>query len=163
MADGAQQSNRPAIGLAAVILALPLVVFFEGLIPTTYVDPVGIPTVCYGETDKTITMQARFTRDECLVMLGASMQRHAAAISPCIKVPIKDHEAAAILSWAYNIGAGAACSSTLVAMVNAGHPASEWCQQMNRWVFAGGQKLKGLVRRREAEVALCLGDRGRKP
>jgi lysozyme len=134
-----------------------VVAAFEGFFPKTYIDPVGIPTVCFGETDKTITMQDRFTRDECYVLLGASLQKHAADISRCIKVPVKDHEAAAILSWGYNIGASAACSSTLVAMLNSGAPATQWCPQMNRWVFAKGKKLKGLERRREAEVAMCLG------
>lgn len=146
----------PAIGLSAILLALPIVTYFEGFVPTTYIDSVGVPTVCFGETDKQITMQERFSREECYVLLGASLQKHAAAISPCVKVPLKDNEAAAILSWGYNIGAGAACGSTLMAKLNAGAPASEWCPEMRKWVYAKGKKLRGLEIRREKEVALCL-------
>lgn len=146
----------PVIGLGAIILALPIVVYFEGFVPKTYIDPVGIPTVCFGETDKQITMQERFSKEQCFVMLGASLQKHAAAISPCIKVPLQDHEAAAVLSWGYNIGAGAACSSTLVRLLNEGKPAAVWCHEMRKWVYAKGKKLRGLEIRREKEEAMCL-------
>lgn len=149
-------NKGPAIGLGAIILALPLVVFFEGFVPKTYIDPVGIPTVCFGETDKMITMQEHFSKEECYVLLGASLQKHATEISKCIKVPLSNNEAAAILSWGYNIGSSAACSSTLVAKLNTYAPASEWCPEMRRWVYAKGKKLKGLEIRREKEVAMCL-------
>lgn len=144
------------IGLAAVVLALPVVALFEGYFPNTYVDPVGIPTVCFGETDKSITMQERFTKEECYVLLGASMQQHAIGLSKCIYVPMKDNEAAAILSWGYNVGVDAACKSTLIAKLNAGAPPSEWCPELKKWVFAKGKKLRGLERRRDAEYAMCM-------
>lgn len=150
-------SKGPAIGLGAIILALPIVVYFEGFVPKTYIDPVGIPTVCFGETDKTITMQERFSKEECYVMLGASLQKHASEVSKCVKVPLRDNQAAAILSWSYNIGSTAACASTLMVKLNAGEPPGVWCPEMARWVFAGGKKLKGLERRREAEVKMCYG------
>ena len=90
------------------------------------------------------------------MLLGASLQKHAVEISKCIKVPLSNHEAAAILSWGYNIGSSAACSSTLVAKLNTYAPASEWCPEMRRWVYAKGKKLRGLEIRREKEVAMCL-------
>lgn len=148
-----------AIGFGALLLSLPIVAYFEGFVPKTYIDPVGIPTVCFGETDKTITMQARvveFTKDQCYALLGASLHKHAAAVSPCIKAPITDHEAAAILSWSYNVGPAAACKSTLVAKLNAGAPPGEWCPELRKWVYAKGKKLRGLEIRREKEVAMCL-------
>lgn len=147
------------IGLGALLLSLPIVAYFEGFVPTTYIDPVGIPTVCFGETDKTITMQQRFSKEQCYVLLGASLQKHAAAVSPCIKVPIADHEAAAILSWSYNIGPAAACKSTLVSKLNSGRPPREWCAELHRWTFAGGKELKGLKLRREAEYKMCMGEK----
>jgi len=149
-------TKKKGIGLAAVVLSIPIVVMFEGFFPKTYVDPVGIPTVCFGETDKSITMQERFTKEECYILLGASLQQHALGISKCIYVPMKDHEAAAILSWGYNVGVDAACKSTLISRLNMGAPPSEWCLELKRWVFADGKKLKGLERRRDAEYAMCM-------
>ena len=32
------------------------------------------------------------------------------------------------------------------------------CNQLTRWVYAGGRKLEGLIKRREKEKALCLAD-----
>lgn len=156
MANATPMRKGTGIGLAAVVLSIPVVVAFEGFFPKTYVDPVGIPTVCFGETDKTITMQERFTRDECYILLGASLQQHALGISKCIYVPMKDNEAAAILSWGYNVGVDAACKSTLIAKLNRGAPPNEWCPELKRWVFADGKKLKGLERRRDAEYAMCM-------
>lgn len=152
-------NKGPAIGLGAIILALPIVAYFEGFAPKTYIDPVGIPTVCFGETDKTITMQERFSEKECYVLLGASLQKHATEVSKCIATPLKDHEAAAILSWGYNIGATAACSSTMVRLLNEGKPAAVWCPEMRKWVYAKGKKLRGLEIRREAEYKMCMGEK----
>jgi lysozyme len=67
----------------------------------------------------------------------------------------KDERAAALISFAYNVGIGALESSTLRKRVNA----NDWLgavEQIKRWDKAGGVVLKGLVRRREAEAALLL-------
>ena len=139
--------------LAVVLAATPLVVLFEGLVP--YADPVGIPTACVGETDREITSMGReFSRDECIAVMGASLYAHAVELDKCITRPLERHEAAAVLSWSYNVGVGAACRSTLVRLLNAGEP---FCGQLKRWVYAGGIKLRGLVRRRDAEYAMCVG------
>lgn len=158
MTQNSPPGKGPVIGLGALILSLPIVVFFEGYMPRTYIDPVGVPTVCYGETDKTITMQQRFSKEECLVLLGGSLQKHAAEVSKCVLRPIKDHEAAAILSWSYNVGSSAACGSTLMRKLNAGEPSSAWCPELYKWVYAKGKVLKGLERRRVAEYKMCIGE-----
>lgn len=154
----ASKNNKAkGIGLGALLLAVPVVALFEGNYLTTYVDPVGIPTVCMGETDKEITMQGRFTEEQCYILLGASLQRTALEVSPCIKAELHSHEAAAVLSWAYNVGSGAACGSTLVRKINAGESSTAWCPELKRWVYAGGKKLRGLEKRREAEYKMCMG------
>lgn len=142
--------------LAVVLIAAPFVAVHEGVITFKYADPVSVPTVCAGETDRSVvSYKARFTRDECIAMLGASLYRHALELDKCVKVPMKDHEAAALLSIAYNVGTGAMCKSTMVAQINSGKPASVWCQQFDRWVYAKGIKLRGLVNRRAQERHMC--------
>lgn len=151
-------SNKgPVIGLLAVLLATPFVASFEGLSLVTYRDPVGIPTVCFGETDKALTMRDRYTREECYALLSTSLKEHAAGLSKCITAPLKPHEAAAVLSWGYNVGVQAACASSLVRKLNGGLSPGDWCPELRRWVYAGGKKLKGLERRRETEYKMCLG------
>ena len=62
---------------------------------------------------------------------------------------------AAIVDFTFNLGAGRLQTSTLRRRINqrdwaaAGH-------ELGRWVYGGGVVLRGLVIRREAEVALVL-------
>lgn len=152
-----QSSKGKGFGLSTVVAALALVAFYEGKSNTTYSDPVGIPTVCYGETDRgVLDMQSHFSDAECTALLGASIKKHMDEVAKCVKVPVTINQAAAVTSWAYNVGTGAACSSTLVRKLNAGAPPTDWCPEMHRWNKAGGKVLNGLVKRRKAEVELCL-------
>lgn len=141
--------------LAVVLLAAPFVAVHEGVVLNKYADPVGIPTACVGETDREIvSFKSKFTRDECIAVMGASLYVHAVELDKCVKRPLERHEAAAVLSWSYNVGVGAACRSTLMRKLNAGQP---YCQELDRWVYASGIKLRGLVRRRAEERAMCEG------
>ena len=146
------------VALAVILVAAPLVAVEEGVILNRYADPIGIPTACAGETDREIvSFKAKFTRDECIAVMGASLYKHALEVDKCIKVPLERHEAVAVLSWSYNVGTGAACGSTLMRLLNAGQPASVWCAQLSRWDKAGGRTLRGLTNRRAKERAICEG------
>lgn len=139
--------------LAVVLIAAPMVATYEGVVLSKYADPVGISTACAGETDKeVVSFKEVFTRDECIAVMGASLYEHAMKIEPCIGRPVTRNQAAAILSWSYNVGPTAACGSTLVRKLNAGQ---EFCSELSRWVYAKRIKLPGLVKRRVAERALC--------
>lgn len=144
--------KKAGFGFSAIILACGLVANYEGLVLGRYADPVGIPTICFGETDKEVVNFNVLNRQQCTAVLGASLAEHARAVAPCITREIKPYEAAAVLSWSYNIGAGAACKSTLVKKLNTGQ---EWCSELKRWDKAGGQVLKGLTKRRAAEYQMC--------
>lgn len=152
-----RKSTKNGLGfsLGVILLAMPMVANFEGTFLTSYADPVGIPTVCMGETDRELVMRERFTEQECMAVLGASLTQHAIAVSSCLDRPLQAHEAAAVLSWTYNVGVHAACNSTLVRKLNAGAPPAEWCAELDRWVYAGGRRLNGLVKRRAAERRMC--------
>lgn len=143
--------------LAVVLIAAPLVVMFEGVEQKPYRDPVGIQTACAGETDREVVgFKQQFTRDECLAVMGASLHAHALEMDKCITRAVERHQAAAVLSWSYNVGTRAACGSSLVRLLNEGKP---FCQEFDRWTYAGGRQLPGLVRRRAAERAMCEGRR----
>jgi lysozyme len=154
-------NKAKAIGftLAAVLMAVPVVKHFEGEVLVTYLDPVSIPTVCVGETDKQIVLMKQLTSEQCTAVLGASLMAHGQDMAQCIDKPLKPHEAAAVLSWGFNVGADKACKSTLVRRINAGETGLQWCPELKRWDKAGGKVLKGLTRRREAEYQMCIGKR----
>ena len=141
------------IGAGAVALVLPVVMLYEGTVLRSYVDPVGIVTACTGHTGPELRMGQRYTREQCETMLYGDLLTHADALS-CIKTPLADNQKAAFLSFAFNVGSGAFCKSTLARKANAGDLMGA-CAELSRWVMAGGRELPGLVKRRAAERQLC--------
>ena len=75
------------------------------------------------------------------------------AVLPLIRVPLEDGRFDALCSFTFNLGAGALQRSTLRRKVNREEHGAVPAE-FRRWVFAGGRKLKGLMRRREAEAGL---------
>jgi lysozyme len=146
-----RQKLTAKIGAGALALVVPLVVTYEGLVLRGYRDPVNIVTACVGHT---ATAQMRpYTREECEALLYRDLAQHADALD-CVKVPLSDAQKAALLSFAFNVGAANFCKSTLVRKANAGDMPGA-CAELSRWVLAGGRELPGLVKRRAAERALC--------
>lgn len=141
------------IGAAAAALAVSTVAIYEGKVNGTYVDPVGVLTSCYGHTGPELRKGQAFTDEQCLAQLQADLVKHAAALD-CIKKPLSDGQKAAFLSFAFNVGNGAFCGSTLVRKANAGDIDGA-CAELSRWTYAGGKQLPGLVKRRAAERQLC--------
>ena len=144
------------IGAAAAALAVSAVAFYEGTVQRTYRDPIGIITACTGHTGPELQMGQTFTREQCDDMLAKDLLQHAAALD-CIKTPLADGQKAAFLSFAFNVGNGAFCGSTLARKANAGDMRGA-CAELSRWTLAGGRELPGLIKRRAAERALCEGD-----
>ncbi|HII3727952.1 TPA: lysozyme [Pasteurella multocida] len=61
----------------------------------------------------------------------------------------------ALTSITFNVGCGKMQKSTLFRMAKQGYT-PQMCDQFSRWVYAGGQKMRGLEIRREKERQLCL-------
>lgn len=151
--------KRLAAGAVAAIVAAAtgVIAYHEGYVTHTYADPIGIPTVCYGHTGAGVVAGKEYTRAECDALLDSDVRQVLTSLQWCLAADLKPNEWAALVSLAYNTGAVAICRSTIARMINAGQPASEWCRQFARWIYAGGRVLPGLVKRRAHEQALCLG------
>lgn len=67
-----------------------------------------------------------------------------------IAVPLTDGQFDGLVSFTFNLGAGALQRSTMRRKLNRGEQDGIPAELM-KWVWAGGQKLTGLVRRRKAE------------
>jgi len=143
----------------------------EDLRTKAYRDPVGIPTVCVGET-KGVRMGDTHTRQECLDMLQDRIVQFDKELGRCIHVKVPEETRSAIVQWGYNVGVGAACKSTLVRKLNAGDTEGA-CNELPRWVYAtqtskiAGKTVRkritlpGLVTRRQHERNLCLAGIGK--
>lgn len=145
-------SNRKKA--AWVAIAVASVSGFEGLRTVAYRDPVGIPTICFGETVGVNMGQIR-TIEECKAMLADSLEIANKAVERCVRVPMSADRHAALVSFTYNIGGTAFCTSTLVRKLNAMDILGA-CNELPRWNKAKGIVLPGLVKRREQERQMCL-------
>ena len=135
---------------------LTLIKRFESFSPTVYVCPAGYPTVGYGHVVLDVERD-RFaggiSEDEAEELLRRDASIAERAVLRLIAVPITDGQFDALASFVFNVGAGGLQRSTLRRKVNREEHALVPGEFM-KWVWAGGRKLKGLVRRREAEAAL---------
>ena len=138
-----------------------LIKHFEGLSLKPYLDVVNIPTIGWGNTfyeDGTkVTLKDKpITEERALKLLEVVANRDFAdKIFPSIKVKVTQSQFDAMVSLAYNIGAGAFLKSTLLKKVNAGDFAGAG-EEFLRWNKAGGKVVLGLTRRRKKEKQLFL-------
>lgn len=147
-------------GVAALTVAGSLAVQtvggFEGLRLYAYRDVIGIWTACYGST-KGIKPGMRFSKADCDNLLVGDLIEHEQGMRRCLKdpdaLPIKVYVAE--LSLTFNIGVGAFCRSTVARRTNAGDLRGA-CDAIPLFNKAGGKVIKGLVKRRAQERALCL-------
>lgn len=150
-------ANRKAIGAAAgavMAIAAGLIVPWEGTKLQSYQDVVGVWTVCTGHTATARPNQVR-TPAECEALLQSDMGEALAAVDRVIATPLPDKTRAAFVSFTFNVGAGNLQRSTLARLANAGELEAA-CHELSRWVYAGGQRYRGLVNRRAQERAMCL-------
>lgn len=77
-------------------------------------------------------------------------------VMACLNRRPKQCELDAMVSLAYNVGAGAFAKSTLVSLYNSGDTQGA-ANQFPRWDKAGGLSIPGLRKRRAAERAVFLG------
>ena len=65
-----------ALGFSGILAAAGVTVAtFEGQELTSYVDPVGIETACYGHTE-TAVIDKEYTEEECLNLLANDLATH---------------------------------------------------------------------------------------
>lgn len=140
--------------VGAALLALSAagavaIVQHEGLKKTAYVDPVGVVTVCAGHT-ATAKLGQTLTKQQCAELLKQDVIHAERAVKRLVKVPLTQNQFDALVSFVFNVGEGNFAKSTLLRRINANDC---WgaAQEFNRWVYAGGRVLPGLVQRRASE------------
>lgn len=133
---------------------LDLIKSFEGLELKAYQDSVGVWTIGYGHTEG-VKRGDVITRVEAERIFEEDINKFAASVESLIHHAVTENQFAALVSLAFNVGIGNFTKSTLLKMVNSGHPQAA-AEQFLVWNRAGGQVLNGLTRRRKAERALFL-------
>lgn len=124
----------------------------EGLRLEAYPDPGtgGEPiTIGVGHTGG-VKLGDRITKEQAIDFLAADLDSAERAVSGAVKVPLSQKEYDALVSFVFNVGAGAFRSSTLLKLLNVGDRRGA-ADQFLRWTKAGGRDMPGLVRRRADE------------
>jgi len=142
--------------------AYSLIREFEGWRAKAYNDPVGHCTIGYGhlislgpcsESDIPRQYEIGLTRRQGEVLMQEDAARAAASIRRLVKSPLSQSQYNALVDFVFNFGETKFARSTLLRSLNAGD-FDDAAYQIGRWVYADGQVLNGLVRRRNAEIDL---------
>ena len=120
-----------------------------------YMCPANVLTVGIGSTIN-VQRGKTYTHEEIASMWASDMK----AAEKCVNLyangkAMNDNQFSAVSSLTFNIGCGNLQTSTLARYANR-QQWGEMCGQLNRWVYANGKKLNGLVKRRADEYKLCM-------
>lgn len=119
--------------------------------PGTGADPW---TIGWGATGRDVAKGLVWTQAQCDARLEQDLARFAREVRHAIgNSPTTPAQFDALVSFHYNTGAIA--RATLTRLHRRGD-FSGAAAEFGKWVHAGGKRLAGLVRRREAEAALYL-------
>ena len=159
--DAALRASAGSIGASGIAL----IKRFEGCarkrpdgLFEAYPDPGtgGAPwTIGWGATGAGIRPGVAWTQMQCDARLARDLERYAHDVARAIgTAPTTPNQFDALVSFHYNTGAIA--KATLTRLHKQGRFA-EAAGQFSKWVYAGGHRLPGLVRRRAAEAKLYSG------
>jgi len=140
--------------------AIDMIKEFEGCYLHAYMDPVSIPTIGWGTIrypdGRQVKMGDKITLEQAEEYLMHEVQGFVNSVKRLVQVPISNNAFCALVSFCYNLGAGALAGSTLLRKLNGGESMESVAAEFGKWINAGGRPLKGLIRRREAERSLFL-------
>lgn len=130
----------------------------EGFRPKPYLCPAGVPTIGYGSTRYADGRPVKLTDppitgQEAQAIMITTLKEYEAAVTRYVTVPLNQNQFDALVDFAYNAGAQNLRTSTLLKLLNQGKY-KEAADQFGKWVYGGGEKLAGLVMRRDMEKKL---------
>lgn len=157
--------------------AVDIIKRFEGICdgdPTTvnldpYLCPAGYWTIGWGHVvrdaygnafkGKETKKKAKaiypkgITMAEAEALLYDDVKKFSAFVADRIKVVIADEQFCALVSFTFNVGAGAFNRSSLLRLLNEGKY-EQVPVQLSKWIKVNGKPSKGLINRRKAEAQL---------
>ena len=138
-------------------VGLYLIKYFESFRATPYVCSSGYLTVGFGHVILKGEQFGELTEEDALTLLSQDVKVGERSVCTLINVPLEDYQYDALVSFTFNVGGGAMQRSTLRQKVNRQeHYAVP--DEFGRWIWGGGRRLAGLVKRRLAEANLYEGD-----
>lgn len=138
---------------------IDLIKRLEGCKYTMYWDVANYPTIGVGHRIMPNEMNKyrgiSLTEEEVDELLKKDVNKFERSVLKWITVPLADCMFDALVSWTFNLGGAALQRSTMRQCINRWeyYPAAD---EMLKWVYAGGRKRRGLIRRRKIERKVFL-------
>lgn len=149
-------------GRAVPEAAIAMIAKWEGFRAKAYRCPADILTIGYGATryspGRTVKEGDTITEPAARALLREQAANFAREVDALVKVPITAGQRGALISFAYNFGAGKLRDSTLLRLLNGGRQNAA-AEQFALWI-KGGDPLRimpGLVARRVDERKMFVG------
>ena len=144
---------------------------WEGTRLRLYKDSAGLPTIGVGHlltkselssgkiiiNGVTVRYANGLSKQQALDLLGQDVKFAEQAVNSGVKVLLNQDQFDALVSFTFNVGAGAFTGSTLLKLLNQGRY-DQVPTQLLRWVRAGGRVVQGLINRRNNEIRLWRGE-----
>ena len=134
--------------------AIRVIKRFEGMREEAYLCPAGVWTIGFGHTAG-VKKGDKIDMYTATVYLQDDIRKFEDAIDKLVKVKLNQNQFDALVSFVFNVGAGAFEKSTMLKLINSGN-FSLAANEFDKWVYSKGTKLEGLINRRKAEKELFL-------
>lgn len=135
---------------------IDLIKKYEGFSSEVYLCPALKATIGYGHLVKEGESFKKISKAEGERILKEDVRFAEEAVSRLVKVDLTQGQFNALVSFVYNLGEGNFATSTLLKELNRGNY-NKASKELERWVYVGKKRLKGLERRRNAEIKLFAG------
>lgn len=127
---------------------------WEGCRTNAYQCSAGVWTIGYGHT-KGVTKGMMISHTQADKLFLQDVKEFEDVVDELVTVPLNQNQFDALVSFVFNVGKTAFKDSTLLRLLNTGNYKAA-SSQFNKWVYAGGVVIPGLVARREAEYQLFI-------
>lgn len=144
---------KAVIFTGVMTITVTMVSSEEGERTSAYLDIVGIPTICYGDTEN-VSLGQKATHDECVTRLKNRLEKLIPRVAKIIGRPINNQTLSAITSFCDNVGINGCSSSDAMRRIRHGDIRAA-CDSLLNWTRAKEKRL-ALYNRRMRERALCL-------
>ena len=138
---------------------LSLIKKFEGVKLKPYLCPAGIPTISIGCTyyedgTKDKMTDAPISEARATDIFLNVIKHYERSVDSFCRDDINQNQFDALVSFCYNLGAGALKSSTLLKKVNINPNDPSIANEFAKYKYSDGKILKGLINRRLSESEL---------
>jgi len=141
--------------MSAIDFAAAFVRQFEGCQLQAYADVGGVQTIGVGHTGPEVHEGLIWTDYQAEQAFLSDLKHALNEAQKAVSVALTDRQWAAVISFVFNLGAGAFRGSTLCRLINQSK-FIDAAKQFPLWDHVDGEESKGLLRRRFSEAALFL-------